>query len=86
MVVLAIRAAPGSSARGRARDLEVLRLVGEGYSNRKIARTLVICQRTVASHVEHILATLPAPTGTHAVRTERARLYVPARAEEGRRR
>jgi DNA-binding CsgD family transcriptional regulator len=56
----------------------------EGYSKRQIARTLVISPRRVAAHLEHILATLPAPTRTHAaVRAERAGWYVPPGAKEG---
>ncbi len=76
---------PGDLHGLTARELEVLGLIVEGCSNRKIARTLVISQRTVAAHVEHILAKLRTPTRTHAVvRAERAGLYVPPRAEEGR--
>jgi DNA-binding CsgD family transcriptional regulator len=68
-----------------ARELEVLGLIVEGCSNAQVARSLVISPRTVAAHVEHILAKLLAPTRTHAaVRAERAGLYVPPRAEEGR--
>jgi DNA-binding NarL/FixJ family response regulator len=63
----------------------VLGLIVEGCSNAQVARSLVISPRTVAAHVEHILAKLLAPTRTHAaVRAERAGLYVPPRAEEGR--
>jgi HD-GYP domain len=37
------------------RELDVLRLVARGLTNRKIARELVISERTVAHHVEHVL-------------------------------
>jgi putative nucleotidyltransferase with HDIG domain len=37
------------------REVEVLRLVARGLTNRQIARTLVISERTVAHHVGHIL-------------------------------
>ena len=64
---------------------EVLGLILEGCSNRQIACTLVVPQRTVAAHVQHIPARQVAPTRTHAaVRAERAGLHVPPRAEEGR--
>ena len=61
------------------RELEVLGLVVDGYSNQEIARTLVVAPRTVAAHIEHLLGKLDAPTRTlAAVRAEREGLYVPA--------
>src|SRR3954465_10547524 len=61
------------------RELEVLGLLVEGCSNQEIARALVVAPRTVAAHVEHLLAKLGAPTRTlAAVRAERGGLYVPA--------
>jgi DNA-binding CsgD family transcriptional regulator len=61
------------------RELEVLGLLVEGCSNHEIARTLVVAPRTVAAHLEHVLAKLEAPTRTlAAVRAERDGLYVPA--------
>lgn len=60
------------------RELEVLGLIVDGCSNQEIARTLVVAQRTVAAHVEHLLVKLSAPTRTlAAVRAEREGLYVP---------
>jgi ATP/maltotriose-dependent transcriptional regulator MalT len=41
-----------------ARELEVLRLVAAGRSNREIAATLVISEHTVARHVQNIFAKL----------------------------
>ncbi len=43
-----------------ARELEVLRLVAEGRSNRDIANDLFISQRTVATHVTNILGKIGA--------------------------
>jgi non-specific serine/threonine protein kinase len=37
------------------REREVAALVAHGRSNRQIAEALVITERTVAAHVEHIL-------------------------------
>lgn len=41
-----------------ARESEVLQLIGEGYSNARIAARLFISKRTVEHHVGRILATL----------------------------
>ena len=68
-----------------ARELEVLGLLVEGYSNQQIARTLVVAPRTVAAHLEHILSKLGARTRTlAAVRAERDGLYVPVPPAAGR--
>jgi non-specific serine/threonine protein kinase len=41
-----------------SRELEVLRLVAAGHSNREIATALFVTPRTAATHVSHILAKL----------------------------
>jgi DNA-binding CsgD family transcriptional regulator len=41
-----------------SREFEVARLIAEGYTNVEIAGELLITRKTVASHVEHILAKL----------------------------
>jgi len=43
------------------RELEVLTLAAEGLSNHEIAQALVVSDRTVATHVEHVLDKLEAP-------------------------
>ena len=48
------------------RELEVLRLVAAGKSNRDIAKALVISEKTVARHVSNILAKVDAPSRTAA--------------------
>ena len=40
------------------REREVAALVARGYTNREVARALTIGERTVATHVEHILEKL----------------------------
>jgi DNA-binding CsgD family transcriptional regulator len=85
VIGIAIVSHPGDLHGLTPRELEVLGLIVEGCSNRQIAGTLVVSERTVAAHVEHVLAKLRAPTRTHAaVRAERAGLYVPPRADENR--
>jgi DNA-binding NarL/FixJ family response regulator len=41
-----------------AREREVTKLIGRGYSNRRIATELTVSEATVATHVQHILAKL----------------------------
>jgi DNA-binding NarL/FixJ family response regulator len=48
------------------RELEVLRLVAAGKSNRQIASTLVVSEHTVARHVQNILAKLRVSSRTAA--------------------
>lgn len=62
------------------RELEVLGMLVEGYSNQQIARRLSIALRTVAAHVEHILHKLEVPTRTlAAIQAERVGCHVPPR-------
>jgi DNA-binding NarL/FixJ family response regulator len=49
-----------------ARELEVLRLVAAGKSNREIASALVISERTVARHLQNIFAKLRVSSRTAA--------------------
>lgn len=49
------------------RQLEVLRLLGEGYTNKEIAQSLDITERTARAHVAAILESLDADNRTHAV-------------------
>ena len=70
--------APGDLRGLTPRELEVLGLLIEGSSNAAISRALVIAPRTVAAHLEHIMAKLSAQSRTlAAVRAEREGLYVP---------
>jgi DNA-binding NarL/FixJ family response regulator len=43
-----------------AREVEVLRLLARGLSNKEIASRLVIAPKTVGNHVEHIYAKIGA--------------------------
>jgi DNA-binding NarL/FixJ family response regulator len=49
------------------RQLEVLRLLGEGYTNKEIAKALDIAERTAKAHVAAILEALGADNRTQAV-------------------
>jgi DNA-binding CsgD family transcriptional regulator/tetratricopeptide (TPR) repeat protein len=48
------------------REVQVLRLVAAGRSNREIAADLVISEHTVARHLQNILAKIDAPSRTAA--------------------
>jgi two-component system, NarL family, nitrate/nitrite response regulator NarL len=54
-------------ARLTLRQLEVLRLLGEGYTNKEIAAALEITERTAKAHVAAILEALGADNRTQAV-------------------
>ena len=68
--VEAVLGAAGHRARRRRegpegltpREIEVLRLLARGLSNRAIAEQLVISPKTVGNHVEHIYAKIGAST------------------------
>ena len=48
-----------------ARELEVLRLLAQGLTDRGICDQLTLSPRTVASHVQHIFTKLALPDGDH---------------------
>jgi DNA-binding NarL/FixJ family response regulator len=50
-----------------AREMEVLRAVAQGQSNKGIARALGIAEETVKTHMASVLAKLKANDRTHAV-------------------
>ena len=50
-----------------ARELDILRLLAQGYSTKEIADTLFISPRTIATHITNILAKLEVPSRTAAV-------------------
>src|SRR3989304_5412512 len=48
------------------RETEVLRLLAQGQSNKEVARTLTIGEKTVKTHVSSILSKLGGPSRTQA--------------------
>jgi HD-GYP domain-containing protein (c-di-GMP phosphodiesterase class II) len=68
--VAAVRAAAGHGERGRRprpgglteRQVEVLRLVAQGFTNREIGRRLVVSPRTAEHHVQDIYARIGVST------------------------
>jgi DNA-binding NarL/FixJ family response regulator len=69
--------APISPSLGAAelsqRELEVLRLVSEGYTDREIAQALTLSPRTIEAHVSNVLRKLGVDNRREAGRRYRAR-------------
>ena len=59
-----------------AREIEVLRLLAAGASNRDIADTLVLAEGTVKNHVSNILSKLHADNRTQAANLARERKII----------
>jgi DNA-binding NarL/FixJ family response regulator len=64
-----VAAAPARSAFPQLtdREREVLDLVARGYDNRRIARALVLSDKTVRNHVSNVLMKLDAPDRSEAI-------------------
>jgi predicted ATPase/DNA-binding CsgD family transcriptional regulator len=59
------------------RELEVLRLIAHGQSNRKIALALFVSERTVERHIENLYRKLDVHNRVAAVETARRRQLLP---------
>lgn len=64
---LATKEAGGGIEAPTARELEVLRLLARGASNKEVARELVITEKTAKTHVAHLLDKLQARNRAEAV-------------------
>jgi DNA-binding NarL/FixJ family response regulator len=60
-------AAPTGAHGLTVRELEVLRLLADGFDQERIARHLVISPKTVGKHIEHILEKLSAHSRAEVV-------------------
>jgi DNA-binding NarL/FixJ family response regulator len=49
------------------REIEVLQLAADGFTNREIGHILFVSEQTVKSHIRALLAKLPARNRAHAV-------------------
>lgn len=61
-----LRCGPAGTALLTPREREILKLVGEGRSNREIANILVISERTARTHVSNVLSKLNLTSRTQA--------------------
>jgi ATP/maltotriose-dependent transcriptional regulator MalT len=58
------------------RECGILELIGQGYSNKRVARALGITAETVKSHIKHVFVKLGVNTRAHAVaRAQRLGLF-----------
>jgi DNA-binding CsgD family transcriptional regulator len=72
---------PGTPAGLTARERQVLELLAEGLTNRRIAKTLFITEKTASVHVTHILAKLQVTNRSEAGAIARATAKPPAEGE-----
>lgn len=66
------------------REMEILRLVAAGRTDREIADTLFLSRRTVNAHVAHILTKLGVPSRRDAVLRGRELGLLPAGGDSSR--
>ncbi len=78
--LLAQRPTPGPTDELSSRELEVLGLMAEGLTDRAIADRLWLSEKTVETHVRHILRKLGLPAGVAYNRRVRAVLIFLDRA------
>jgi DNA-binding NarL/FixJ family response regulator len=74
-------ATSGASTGLTARERQVLELLAEGFTNRRIAKTLFITEKTVSVHVTHILEKLQVTNRSQAGAIARGHGNAPAEGE-----
>ena len=74
-------ATPGPPADLTSRERQVLELLAEGLTNRRIAKTLFITEKTVSVHVTHILEKLQVTNRSQAGAIARGHGKAPAQGE-----
>ena len=74
-------ATPGTPAGLTARERQVLELLAEGFTNRRIATSLFITEKTVSVHVTHILEKLQVTNRSEAGAIARGHGKAPAEGE-----
>jgi two-component system, NarL family, nitrate/nitrite response regulator NarL len=69
---------PSESASLTLRQLEVISMLGRGFSNKEIARALDVAERTVKAHVSAVFEALNVRNRTQAVLVAQRRGFLPA--------
>jgi len=67
VIQLAPRLAERAPEQPSDREIEVLQLAADGFTNREIGGILFVSEETVKSHIASLLAKLPARNRAHAV-------------------
>jgi two-component system, NarL family, nitrate/nitrite response regulator NarL len=69
---------PSEPSRLTLRQLEVISMLGRGFSNKEIARSLDVAERTVKAHVSAVFEALNVRNRTQAVLVAQRRGYLPS--------
>lgn len=69
--------APGEGTSLTLRQLEVISMLGRGFSNKEIARALDVAERTVKAHVSAVFEALNVRNRTQAVLVAQRRGFLP---------
>lgn len=76
-------AAPSDGTSLTLRQLEVISMLGRGFSNKEIARALDVAERTVKAHVSAVFEALNVRNRTQAVLVAQRRGFLPASSPGG---